>query len=82
MNDFLHASTCGMPEDDLQRVTELATTYLKDGESILEIRVIQSDRLQVNIGIVINKKAGSGRKLTVEKTAGKWAVADVRWWVA
>ncbi len=81
MNDFLHGSTCGIPADDLLSVTELASTYLQEGESILEIRATESDRLQVDIGIVINKRAGSGRKLTVEKAAGNWTVTDVRGWI-
>jgi len=82
MNDFLYANTYGMPDDDMQSVTQLASTYLQKGESILEIRATGSDRLQVDVGIIINKKAGSGRKLTVEKVQGNWTVTDVNWWMA
>ncbi len=82
MNDFPHDRTDDVSKDDKESITQLASNYLQEGESLLDIRVTGRDSLQVNIGIIISKKAGSGRKLTVENVEGHWTVTDVRWWIA
>ena len=82
MSDFLHPNTNSLSGDDITRLTQIASTYARKDESILEIRSIGVDKVQIDVGIIINKKAGSGRKITVEKIAGKWTKADVQGWIA
>ena len=82
MSDFLHANTDGIPDDDMNRITQIASRYVQQGESVLEIRAIGIDKVQIDVGIIINKKAGSGRKIAVERVAGNWTVTDVQGWIA
>ena len=82
MNDFFHPNTDGMSEDDLNKLKRIASTYLQEGESIIEIRATGIYRVEMNVGIIINKKAGCGRKISVERIAGNWTEVDVRGWIA
>ena len=82
MSDFLHANTNDLSDADLNKITQIASTHLKQGESVLEIRLIGVDRVQIDVGIIINKKSGSGRKIVVEKNAETWTVVDVQGWIA
>lgn len=82
MNDFLHGNLDGMSSDDRNQFTEIASTYLLPGESILEITKIGIEKVQINVGIVMNRRAGTGRKIVVERVAGDWTVTDVQGWIA
>ena len=82
MNDFPHARTDGLSDKDLDELTLIASTSLQQGESILDLRAVGIDKVQINVGIILSKRAGSGRRIEVERIDGVWTVLGVRGWFA
>jgi hypothetical protein len=82
VSDFLHANTNDMSSDDLHKLTQIASTHLRDGEAVLEIRKTGIDQAQINVGKIINRRSGSGRTISVEKVVGIWTVTEVKGWFA
>ncbi len=74
--------TDSMSNDDMNNIAQIASAHLRQGESVLEIRAIGVDEAQVNVGFIINKRTGSGRRIAVERIARVWTVMDVRGWFA
>ena len=82
MNDFFDPNTGSMSVDDLNSLEQIALTYLQEGESIIEIRMTGIDRAEIKVGIIINRKAGGGRKIALERTAGHWTEVGIQGWIA
>lgn len=82
MSDFRHNNTGSLSEDDWNTVEQIVAAYLQPGESVLEVRAIGADKLEINVGLIIHKKSGSGRKVVVEKASGAWTVTGVQGWIA
>ena len=71
-----------MSEDDLSSLEQIASTYMREGESIIEIRATGIDKVEMDVGIIINKKSGSGRKIAIERVAGNWTEIGIQGWIA
>ncbi len=82
MSDIFHSNTHGISDDDMDMLMQIASAHLRQGEDIFEIRRIGADKVKIDVGIIINKKAGSGRTVSVEKIAGNWTVMEVQGWIA
>ena len=82
MNDFSQRKTHDLSSDDTNRLTEITSNFLLPGESILEIRAIGIDKAQIDVGIVINLRSGTGRWIALERSTGDWTVTDVKGWIA
>ena len=82
MTDSPDANTAGLSDGDLDRIKQIARDHLQGGESILHIRGIGENKAEINVGIIINRKSGSGRKIRIEKNAEDWSVTEIQGWMA
>ncbi len=81
MSEFSQINTDCLSEDDINKLTQIASTYLQQRESVLEIRAFGVNEVRMNIGVIINRRAGSGSKITVERNEGSWTVKDIKGWI-
>ena len=81
MKEYSQVNTDCLSGDDINKLTQIASTYLRQGESVLEIRAFGVNEVRIDVGVIVNRRAGSGRKITVERSAGNWAVKDIKGWM-
>lgn len=81
MSEFALVNTDCLSEDDIDKLTQIASTYLQRGESILEIRALGVNEVRIDVGVIINRRAGSGRKITVERKEDIWAEKSIKGWM-
>ncbi|GAA4441535.1 hypothetical protein GCM10023155_47410 [Bremerella cremea] len=81
MSEFSQVNTDCLSDDDINALRQIASTYLQQGESVLQIRAFGVNEVRIDIGIVVNRRAGSGRKITVERNEGRWDVKDIKGWM-
>jgi hypothetical protein len=81
MSKFELVNTDCLSKDDIDKLTQIASTYLQQGESVLEIRAFGANEVRIDVGIIVNRRAGSGRKITVERNVGIWAVKVIKGWI-
>ena len=81
MSEFTLVNTDCLSKDDLDKLTQIASTYLQQGESVLEIRAFGVNDVRIDVGVIVNRRAGSGRKIAVERNEGIWAVKGIKGWM-
>lgn len=82
MSEFALVNTDCLSGDDIDKLIQIASTYLQRGESVLEIMALGVNEVRIDVGVIINRRAGSGRKITFERKEGIWAVKGIKGWIA
>lgn len=82
MSDFFHANTNDLSNDDINELIQIASTHRLEGEEVIEIRKTGTDEVQINVGTLVNRRSGSGRKITAARIVETWTVMKVEGWIA